>query len=473
MNLRPTTNSNYSLLSGQILRGQSKLVRAQEQLASGKLILRPSDDAGKAHQAMTLRRQLAELARFRGAAEGGIPLLQAAAGALEDTTGALAEARELLLQGMNGTLDDADRGTLATAIEGIFDQVLAGANSRFGDRYLFGGTRTQEAPFQRTAGGVRYVGDAGAPMVAVGQGTRSAIGSPGSSLFLLDAYAGVARVGSTGLALGASPSQGSGYARLVLRHDATSGAPGSGLALVDGGAKDTLLGSRDLVVDAAAGTIRLGAGPEVALPDPSDPAAAEVVLVDEHGAELRIDARGYDGTSSSTTLTGSGSISLDGGSFQPIDFGAGNLRLVGTGGSPVLHLDLTGVVRSGEEQLSFRGRSSVFDVLAAIATDLRNPGGLSPAQLNERLGVHLQELDAHRENVLSGMSGLGARQALLSDTAQRLGGVEFELTALLSGVEDVDVAQVVLEASRAEQTLQLVQMAGARMIQNTLLDFLR
>ncbi len=473
MNLRPTTNSNYSLLASQILRGQSKLVRAQEQLASGKLLLRPSDDAGKTHQALTLRRQMSELARFRGAAEAGIPLLQAGAAALEETTGALSQARELLLQGMNGTLGEVDRATLAASIEGLFDQVLAGANSRFGDRYLFGGTRTQDAPFQRSSSGVRYVGDATAPTVAVGQGTRAAIGTPGASLFLLDAFSGVTRVGGTGLALGTHPSQGSGTANLELRHDATLGSPGSGLTLVDGGARDTFLGVRDLVVDAAAGSVRLGAGPAVALPDPSDPAAAELVLVDEHGAELRLDARGFDGTSSNTTLTGAGAISLNGGPFQALDLGAENLRLVGAEGSPVLHLDLTGVVRAGEEQLTFRGRSSVFDVLASIAADLRNPSGLPQAELNERLGVHLQELDAHRENVLSGMSGLGARQALLSDTVQRLGGVEFELTALLSGVEDVDVAQVVLEANRAEQTLQLVQMAGARLIQNSLLDFLR
>ena len=43
---------------------------------------------------------------------------------------------------------------------------------------------------------------------------------------------------------------------------------------------------------------------------------------------------------------------------------------------------------------------------------------------------------------------------------------------LISNVEDVDFAEVALDLQRAEQTLQLAQATGARLAQQTLLNFL-
>jgi flagellin-like hook-associated protein FlgL len=44
---------------------------------------------------------------------------------------------------------------------------------------------------------------------------------------------------------------------------------------------------------------------------------------------------------------------------------------------------------------------------------------------------------------------------------------------LLSGVEDVDFSQVALDMTRAEQTLQLTQATSSRLLQSSLLNFLR
>lgn len=473
MYLRPTSASTFSQVSRNILANQALLVRAQEGIATGKRILRPSDDPQGTGRALVLRRQLAELARFQGAVDGSTPVVQAGAAALEQGSEVLSRARALLVQGMNGTLSEADRATLGTEIEMLVEELLGLANSRFGDRHLFAGSRTPEAPFTRQGGAVRYVGDAAFTRVATGYGTHTAIGLPGSQVFMLEGLEAVELAGRTGLRLGSSANQGRGYAHVVVRHDATLGAPGSGLALAGGGAQDTLLGEQTLVVDAAAGTIRLGMGPPVALPDPSSPQALDLVVRDEHGAEVHLDVSGYDGTDSSTTLTGEGSIALDGGAFRPLDRTQSDLRLVGADGEVVLHLDATAVRRAGTEQVTFRGRSSVFDVLQAVAADLKGIHGGGSGEVLERLQTHLEQLDRHRERMLEGLSALGSRQAVLRDAGERLGGVAFELTALLSDVEDVDVTQVVLDAGRAEQTLQLVQMAGARLIQSSLLNFLR
>jgi flagellin-like hook-associated protein FlgL len=61
----------------------------------------------------------------------------------------------------------------------------------------------------------------------------------------------------------------------------------------------------------------------------------------------------------------------------------------------------------------------------------------------------------------------------MEGTLGKIEGMVGELSAHLSEVEDADLASVVMEASQAEQTMQLAQMAGARLMQNTLLNFLR
>jgi flagellin-like hook-associated protein FlgL len=75
--------------------------------------------------------------------------------------------------------------------------------------------------------------------------------------------------------------------------------------------------------------------------------------------------------------------------------------------------------------------------------------------------------------VLSALGKLGA----LSQHAQTVGTALSDeidgLTILRSNVEDADLSLVTLDMARAEQTLQLVQATSARMLQNSLLNFLR
>jgi len=52
-------------------------------------------------------------------------------------------------------------------------------------------------------------------------------------------------------------------------------------------------------------------------------------------------------------------------------------------------------------------------------------------------------------------------------------GMQLEMTTQISRIEDADYSQVVLDMMRAEQTLQLTQSIGTRLLQNSLLNFLR
>lgn len=477
MQVRPTQTSSYQLVTSGLNLNFAKLIRAQEMVASGKRILRPSDDPIGASAALALRRQLGDVGRFTGGVSSARPGMELATAALNDASGLLAEAKQLVVSGMNGTLNDADRHSIAVQLRGLKERMLELANSRSGESYLFGGTATDRPPFEETRVGgqtkVVYNGNSDLHKVMVGLGVELATNMPGDQVFAPGEPAGTSYAGLSGAAAGATADMGTGFETLHVRHDSTTGAPGSGIALASGGADDTFLGDRDLVVDAAAGTIRFGNGPAVAIPAAGSTSAADLRLVDEHGAEIHVDVRAYDGTSSTSTLSGAGSMSLDGASWTAIDFADGNMELENAASGAVVHVDATGMVRAADDLVTFSGQANIFDVLEGMANDLENGADLAAGDVQQLLGARLAEFDRNQDQLLASLGTLGARSERLLDADGRLQELETHLSSLLSATEDADLATTILDMTKAEQTLQLAQATGSRLLNTSLINYLR
>ncbi|HHY44752.1 MAG TPA: hypothetical protein GX512_03475 [Firmicutes bacterium] len=77
------------------------------------------------------------------------------------------------------------------------------------------------------------------------------------------------------------------------------------------------------------------------------------------------------------------------------------------------------------------------------------------------------------EAVLSARAKNGARIHRLDALESKLQGLDIEFKRLLSNVEDVDLTEVLVKLKSAEASYQAALGAGARLIQPTLLDYLR
>jgi flagellin-like hook-associated protein FlgL len=121
----------------------------------------------------------------------------------------------------------------------------------------------------------------------------------------------------------------------------------------------------------------------------------------------------------------------------------------------------------------FGGALDLFQVLQGMASDLDNPQGLPAPELQQRLGMWLSELDRNHQNVLRATGVLGANGQRLARLEEDLLLSEVDTQGLLSGVEDADLGQVVLDMTRAEQALQLAQATSVRLLNTSLLNFLR
>ena len=109
--------------------------------------------------------------------------------------------------------------------------------------------------------------------------------------------------------------------------------------------------------------------------------------------------------------------------------------------------------------------SSVFATLDTIASLLRSPGGNPTDQL--------AALDGHRDAMLQQASGVGARHNQVLAAQSNAMAAKTELTAQLSGVEDADLAASIVELQMQEVAYQAALGATSRVLQPTLMDFLR
>jgi flagellar hook-associated protein 3 FlgL len=477
MAIRPTQASTYSQVKHGLLLNFSKLAHAQQQVATGKRIIKPSDDPIGSALALSYRRSIAGSERFRESIQSGRTMVDTAVSGLQDVSGIYSEARALLVQGMNGVLSEKDRVLLAGEIRLIREQLLDISNTQTAGRYLFAGTETGSEPyFESVVNGisvVQYAGNDQAQELLVGQGNTLLSTIPGSEVFSREQRTGTRFAGLTGLATGVSADQGSGYQYLDVRHDSTTGALGAGLAFVSGGSQDTIMGDHNLVVDGAAGTVQLDSGQVVRIPLPTDPEVADFVVTSEGGAELHLDFTGFTGGNLTTTVRGEGSISIDGSNYVPLTLTETDLELIEPASGAVVHVDATAVHRAGKELVTFSGAVSGFDTLQGIVDDLENIHGLSGAELRDRFALWIDELDRNHDNVLVSTGTLGGRSQRLTRMADGLLESEIQVRGLLSNVEDADFSQVVLDMTRSEQTLQLAQATSVRLLNTSLMNFLR
>ncbi len=170
--MRISSNNAYETSVGNLQRRQTALTEAQERLTSGKRVLRPSDDpaaAATAERALAAQQRSEAQLRALGASRNAMQLAEAALG---DGGELMAQARELLVSAGKGSNTDADRATIAKAIRGLRDDLLAVANRQDGaGRYLFGGQGADTPPLVDAPGGVVYAGIDGQMLAAGGTAT--------------------------------------------------------------------------------------------------------------------------------------------------------------------------------------------------------------------------------------------------------------------------------------------------------------
>jgi flagellar hook-associated protein 3 FlgL len=164
---------------------QTSLSNLQENLTSGKKVVRASDDPTGAAQAERAQTRLARIIADQRALESQRNSIAMAESTLGDVSDAINNFRELVVSAGNGSHTAEERKTIAVQLQGLRDQVLALSNRQDTNGLpLFGALGSKDIPFGGVSPNYAFNG-------LPGQKTSSEFAIPfaldGQSAFMLPA----------------------------------------------------------------------------------------------------------------------------------------------------------------------------------------------------------------------------------------------------------------------------------------------
>jgi flagellar hook-associated protein 3 FlgL len=109
-------------------------------------------------------------------------------------------------------------------------------------------------------------------------------------------------------------------------------------------------------------------------------------------------------------------------------------------------------------------QSTVFALMDTIATGLRTGSDVTGT---------LADIDTAMQGMLTAAASNGSRQKVLENTLSDVSSQQLTVKGQLSGVEDIDMASVVMDLQMQQVTYQGALSAGARVLQPSLMDFLK
>ncbi len=145
--MRVTNRLLYDQFVKDIGLSSEKLFKTSGQISSGKRIGKPSDDPLGLSRVLGYRTELSAFEQYQKSIDLADGWLSQTNSVINEVDDLLARASELAVQMASSTSTQSGRLGAAEEIRQIREMVLGLANSKYGNKYLFGGTMTQEAPF--------------------------------------------------------------------------------------------------------------------------------------------------------------------------------------------------------------------------------------------------------------------------------------------------------------------------------------
>lgn len=184
--MQVSTSQFYASSLAGILNQQSTLNNLSQQLSTGSTLVNPSDQPVVASQNVTLTAQISQLATYSLNGQNAQSSLQVETSTLTNVNTLVQQVQTLAEQMNNGTVNAQDLQNAATTMQGYLQQLVQYGNAQDGQgNYIFGGSQNGVQPFSLQSNGqVSYAGDGGQNQLALGPTLQTAIGDPGSAVFM-------------------------------------------------------------------------------------------------------------------------------------------------------------------------------------------------------------------------------------------------------------------------------------------------
>ncbi len=361
--MRIADKMQFEQVKANVGKNRSQMSELQNQAATQKRVTKPSDDPLAASRVLSNRIDLQGAKQFSKNLTYAKSFLEYSDQSLGDLSEILMRAKELAIsQSNDASGNEESRRVVATEIEQLYNQMVNIGNRKLGDRFIFGGFRTQSAPFDEKGD---YRGDKGEMNIHIDKEAFIPMNVPGGRVFLGH---GVDRSGM----VKPFPPQ----VKTIEEWEIAQG--------------------------------------RAEVPAPSQPQQGDV------------------------NTRGPASL----------------------GGSQRLHMP------ESDPQDELSKGVNLFNVLKNLEISLRT---------NQKAGIQdsLDELDDALSQVVLTRSQVGSRGMALENYMQTLEKSKVDNKVAISSLEDADIFSTVSDINKTESTLQATLQTSGKLIQPSLLDFLR
>lgn len=384
------------------------LNKLQEQLSTGKRLLRPSDDPVDVANDLRLKSRQRQLEQYKQNIDDGIGYMQTTDTAMTGMNDLMQRVRELALQGASDTMSVNERLFLNREVEQVLRQIITLANTSFKGDYIFAGVQTKILPFPVNSSKASVPQNYTDLEMAYYDATAIANGSP---VQIRNAFTG---------------------------DPITNIIPGTFNLSVAG---TKYFEGTDYTIDYATGTITiLPTSPNAAILKQNVLAGANYTI---NGFRITFDYIGQGKDIYGSPINNNGQIlrEVDNGIVVPINVTADELLLDNKTGT------------------------NLFKSIIGLGQNLiqSNTAGIQSS---------ITKLDISFKNLLSAQAMNGARVNRFEVNTERNESQQTETTRLQSEIEDADLAEAATNYSVAQTVYEAALKSAAKIIQPSLADFL-
>ncbi|KMP10836.1 hypothetical protein UR09_03360 [Candidatus Nitromaritima sp. SCGC AAA799-A02] len=504
--MRITNQTQQQNALNNIFRITEDLFRVQNQIASTKRINKPSDDPAGIRDTLALRTDIDKIKQFERNIDNNQIFLQTGETALEAIGTGLTRAKELSIVELSGLSTSETRGFAAAELDKIISSVFQAANTKVKNLFLFSGTKTRTTPFELSASGAVYRGNTDNFTIQIAEDTKIEVTIPGSDVLTTDlspdlntstplsqldggngivpgSFSIADRAGNSAtISVSSSMTVGnliSAINSASVNVTASVNSSGNGITLTD---TSSVVTQSLTVSEVSSGTTATSLG-IVGKSDGNiegtdlNPTLSSATLISELNGGQGLSL----GDVSIVNGSASGTVSLS----SATTVGDVISLINGSG------LNVTAGINSAGNSLQVISNSSstvavVNDIdTGTTAEDLGIGGGRNVINTIIKLKQAMEQDDtsgilASLVNLDSGLQSINESRAVFGAVLRRIQSTEFihqqdivDRNDQMGDIEDADIVKAASDLAALETALQATLSSTARIIQPTLLDFLR
>lgn len=444
--MRIATSTIYSQQTAAIDDQNALYLQIGQQLSSGKKLQAPSDDPTQIAQDLQIHTAIDSVNQQSTNVQNAVSELTTTDGALNSLVSVLQSARTLGIQGATETLTDSQRTSLGNQIDELLQQSIAIGNTKYADKYVFGGTAANaNAPVQQT----------GTPISAV---TFTGNEQVQGQLVYNNQQFALSTTFQAAFNYGASNNSPDVFQTLITLRDTLvnkistdqSSAPVNQ-------AGQTVYGPQIGGIGPAPTTLAQTASFATAPVPGAGPPAAYTITI--NGAP-------NGGTPSVQTITIAANAPVD-------DGGVSGTSVISQINAVSAATGVTASYDPKTQRVSLSGSGAFYVNDASGGGNLTQVLHLaSQSDFVQNLSTQLGDIDNVLNTALNARSVVGARIQALTSISSQLQTTVTDNKSTESQIEDVDVAAATSKFSQTQVALQAAYATTTRLESKTLFDYL-